>query len=96
MAPKLKHKGALFVLTKIDEILVWEKRSEAERDTRFAEFGRYLWEVQAGQCWRLENRESFDEFLARRFSESRRKVYYLMSIHGHLPPGVRRELEEVG
>ncbi|PYX67770.1 MAG: hypothetical protein DMG72_24575, partial [Acidobacteria bacterium] len=40
--------------------------------------------------------KSFDEFLERRFPESRRKAYYLMSIHEHLPPQVRRELKEVG
>jgi hypothetical protein len=44
----------------------------------------------------LEKLKSFDEFLARRFPESRRKAYYLMSIHEHLPPQVRRELKEVG
>jgi hypothetical protein len=44
----------------------------------------------------LENLKSFDEFLERRFPESRRKAYYLMSIHEHLPPQVRRELKEVG
>jgi hypothetical protein len=37
MLPKLNRKRALFVLTKIDEILAWERRSEAERDTRFVE-----------------------------------------------------------
>src|SRR5438045_5909518 len=31
-----------------------------------------------------------------RFPESRRKAYYLMSIHEHLPPQVRRELKQVG
>src|SRR5205807_2570796 len=96
MLPKLNRKRALFVLTKIDEILAWEKRKEAERDTRFVELGRYLCEVRAGQYWRLENVKSFDEFLERRFPESRRKAYYLMSIHEHLPPQVRRELKEVG
>ncbi|MGA7381143.1 MAG: hypothetical protein WBX03_09845 [Terriglobales bacterium] len=40
--------------------------------------------------------KSFGEFLERRFPESRRKAYYLMSIHEHLPPQVRRELKEVG
>ena len=29
MLPKLNRKRALFVLTKIDEILAWERRSEA-------------------------------------------------------------------
>ena len=86
----------LFVLTKIDEILAWEKQKEAERDTRFVELGRYLCEVRAGQYWRVENVKSFDEFLERRFPESRRKAYYLMSIHEHLPPQARKELKEVG
>src|SRR5207237_917045 len=81
------------VLTKIDEILSWEKRKEIEKDTRFVELGRYLCEVRAGQYWRLENLRSFDEFLERRFPESRRKAYYLMSIHEHLPPQVRKELK---
>ncbi len=94
--PKLNHKRAQFVLAKIDEILAWEQQKEAERDTHFVELGRYLCEVRAGQYWRLENLKSFDEFLARRFPESRRKAYYLMSIHEHLPPEARRELKEVG
>jgi hypothetical protein len=96
MLPKLNPKRAQFVLTKIDGILAWERRKEAERDTRFVELGRYLCEVRAGQYWRLENLKSFDEFLERRFPESRRKAYYLMSIHEHLPPQARRELKEVG
>jgi hypothetical protein len=96
MLPKLNRKRALFVLTKIDEILTWERKSEAERDTRFVELGRYLCEVRAGQYWRLEKLKSFDEFLARRFPESRRKAYYLMSIHEHLPPQARKDLKEVG
>jgi hypothetical protein len=73
MLPKLNRRRALFVLTKIDEILAWEQRKEAERNTRFVELGRYLCEVRAGQHWRLENLTSFDEFLERRFPESRRK-----------------------
>src|SRR5271170_4548698 len=96
MAPKLNRKRAIFVLSKIDEILAWERKSEAERDTRWVELGRYLCEVRAGQYWRLENLKSFDEFLARRFPESRRKAYYLMSIHEHLPPQARKQLKEVG
>jgi hypothetical protein len=96
MPPKLNRKRALFVLTKIDEILVWEKRHDKERDTRFVDLGRYLCEARAGQYWRLENLKSFDELLERRFPESRRKAYYLMSIHEHLPPQVRRDLKEVG
>ena len=52
--------------------------------------------MRAGQYWRLEKLKSFDEFLTRRFPESRRKAYYLMSIHEHLPPQARRELKDVG
>ncbi len=44
----------------------------------------------------MENVKSFDEFLERRFPESRRKAYYLMSIHEHLPVQARRDLKEVG
>ena len=96
MPPKLNRRRALFVLSKIDEILAWEQRKEAERDTRFVELGKYLCEVRAGQYWRLENLKSFDEFLERRFPESRRKAYYLMSIHEHLPPQVRKDLKSIG
>ncbi len=94
--PKLNRRRAAFVMAKIDEILAWEQRKETERDTRFVELGRYLCEVRAGQYWRLENLKSFDEFLERRFPESRRKAYYLMSIHENLPPLVTKELKEVG
>src|SRR5215467_122109 len=96
MLPKLNRRRAFFVLTKIDEILAWEKRNEAERDTCFVELGRYLCEVQAGQYWRVEKLASCDDFLERQFPESRRKAYYLMSIHEHLPPQARRELKQVG
>ena len=48
MPPKLDEKRAQFVLTKIDQILDWEKQTEHERDTRFVELGRYLCEVRAG------------------------------------------------
>jgi hypothetical protein len=84
------------VLDRIDAILAWEARHQNERDTRFVELGKDLCEVRAGQYWRVENLKSFDEFLARRFPESRRKAYYLMSIHEQLPPQVRKELKEVG
>ncbi len=96
MLPKLDHRRAVFVLTKIDAILAWEKKNQAERDTRFVELGRFLCEVRAGQYWRVEKLASFDDFLERRFPESRRKAYYLMSIHEHLPPQARKELKEVG
>jgi hypothetical protein len=94
--PKFNRRRALFVLGKIDEILAWEEQREMERDTKFVELGRYLCEVRAGQYWRVENLASFDDFLERRFPESRRKAYYLMSIHEHLPPQARRELKKVG
>ena len=96
MPPELNRKRAQFVLTKIDEILAWEQQKEAERDTHFVELGRYLCEARAGQYWRLENLKSFDEFLERRFPDSRRKAYYLMSIHEQLPLQVRTELKKIG
>ena len=96
MLPKLDRRRAMFVITKIDEILAWEQRKETERDTRFVELGRYLCEVRAVQYWRVERLKSFDEFLEQRFPESRRKAYYLMSIHEHLPPQARKDLKEVG
>jgi hypothetical protein len=96
MPPKLNRRRAVFVLGKIDEILTWEQRKETERDTKFVELARYLCEVRAGQYWRLESLRCFDEFLERRFPESRRKAYYLMSIHENLPPQARKQLKEVG
>jgi hypothetical protein len=96
MPPKFNRRRALFVLTKIGEILAWEQQKDVERDTKFVELGRYLCEVRAGQYWRVNDVQSFDEFLERRFPESRRKAYYLMSIHEHLPPQARKQLKEVG
>ena len=96
VAPKLNRRRALFVLAKIDEILGWEKAIDRERDTRFVELGRYLCEVRSGQYWRLDNLKSFDEFLEKRFPESRRKAYYLMAIHEQLPRIPKPELREVG
>jgi len=84
------------VLSKIDEILAWEKSSDCERDTQFVELGRYLCEVRAGQYWRLDNLRSFDEYLERKFPESRRKAYYLMAIHEHLPKIPKPDLKVVG
>ena len=96
MPPKLNRRRAQEVLSRIDAILAWEARHENDRDTKFVELGNYLCEVRAGQYWRLEKLKSFDDFLSHRFPESRRKAYYLMSIHENLPPQVRRELKEVG
>src|ERR1700680_4587050 len=94
--PKLNRRRALLVLAKIDEILFWEQNTERERDARFVDLGRYLCEVRAGQYWRLDNLHSFDEFLEKRFPDSRRKAYYLMAIHEQLPRQIHRELRQVG
>ena len=94
--PKLIQKRGRLVLSKIDQILDCERQAERTRDTYFVELGRYLCEVRAGQYWRLERLQSFDEFLQRRFPQSRRKAYYLMAIHDNLPKQVQGELEQVG
>jgi hypothetical protein len=96
VSPELNRRRALIVLEKIDEILAWEQTKEHERDERFVELGQYLCEVRAGQYWRLENLKSFDEFLEKRFPESRRKAYYLLAIHEHLTRVPKRQLREVG
>src|SRR6516225_6533790 len=96
VAPKLNSRRALFVLGRIDEILSWEKATEHDRDAHFVELGRYLCEVRAGQYWRIDNLKSFDEFLERKFPESRRKAYYLMAIHERLPRIPKPELKRVG
>ena len=95
-SPKLNRRRALFVLGKIDEILAWEKTKEQERDVRYVDLGRYLCEVRIGQYWRLERLKSFDEFLERRFPESRRKAYYIMTIHEHLTRISKRDLQQIG
>jgi hypothetical protein len=94
--PRLDKDRARFVLDRIDQILEWERSVDRERDTRFVDLGRYLCEVRSGQYWRLEKLKSFDDFLERRFPQSRRKAYYLMSIQEHLPPPVRKQLKHVG
>jgi hypothetical protein len=60
----------------------------------FWELGRYPCDARASIG--RSKVESFDEFLARRFPESRRNAYYLMSIHEHLLLQARRELKEGG
>jgi hypothetical protein len=74
LAPKLNRRRAVFVLSKIDEILSWERAMDRERDSKFVELGRYLCEVRAGQYWRVDNVRSFYEFLERKFLESRLKT----------------------
>jgi len=96
VTPELDHRRAAFVLGKIDEILSWEKTKEQEKDVRFVELGEYLCEVRAKQYWRLERLKSFDEFLEKRFADSRRKAYYLMTIHEHLTRVSKPQLREMG
>ena len=96
VTPEINHRRAMFVLGRIDEILSWEKTKEQEKDVRFVELGEYLCEVRAKQYWRLEKLNSFDEFLERRFVDSRRKAYYLMTIHEHLTRVPKPQLREMG
>jgi hypothetical protein len=96
VAPELDRRRAVFVLGQIDEILSWEKTKEQEKDARFVELGEYLCEVRSKQYWRLEALRSFDEFLEKRFPDSRRKAYYLMAIHEHLPRISKPELRVMG
>jgi hypothetical protein len=96
MTPEINHRRAALVLGKIDAILSWEKVKEQEKDLRFVELGECLCEVRAKQYWRLENLNSFDEFLEKRFPDSRRKAYYLMTIHEHLTRVPKPELLEIG
>jgi len=96
VSPELDRQRAVFVLGRIDEILSWEKTKEQERDVRFVELGEYLCEARSKQHWRLEKLTSFDEFLQKRFPESRRKAYYLMAIHENLKRIPKQQLREVG
>ena len=94
--PEINRRRGVFVLARIDEILSWEKIKEQEMDVRFVELGEYLCEVRAKQYWRLGNLKSFDEFLEKRFVDSRRKAYYLMTIHEHLTRVPKPQLREMG
>src|SRR5246127_795604 len=94
--PEINRRRAVFVLCRIDEILSWERTKEQEKDARFVELGEYLCEVRSKQYWRLERLKSFDEFLAKRFPDSRRKAYYLMAIHENLTRIPKQQLREVG
>jgi hypothetical protein len=96
VTPEINRRRAVFVLGRIDEILSWEKNKEQEKDVRFVELGEYLCEVRAKQYWRLEKLKSFDEFLEKRFADSRRKAYYLMTIHEHLTRVPKQQLREMG
>ena len=96
VTPELDPRRAQFVLGRIDEILTYERAKEKERDVQFVELGEYLCEVRSRQYWRLQKLSSFEEFLERRFPESRRKAYYLMAIHENLTRIPKPELREVG
>ena len=96
LTPEIDQLRAAFVLAKIDDILSWDKTQEQEKDVRFVELGEYLCEVRARQYWRLDNLKSFDEFLEKRFANSRRKAYYLMAIHEKLTRIPKHELQLVG
>jgi hypothetical protein len=96
VTPEINRRRVVFVLGRIDEILSWEKSKEQEKDVRFVELGEYLCEVRAKHYWRLEKLKSFDEFLEKRFADSRRKAYYLMTIHEHLTRVPKPQLREMG
>ena len=96
LTPEINRRRATFVLARIDDILSWEKTQEKQRDVHFLELGEYLCEVRAKQYWRLDNLKSFDEFLEKRFADSRRKAYYLMTINEQLTRIPKHELQQVG
>jgi hypothetical protein len=83
------------VLDRIDEILRWEQRVDQQKDQKFAELGKYLCEVRNQRYWRL-GYGSFEEFLEAKFPDSRRKAYYLMSIHDNLRQIPTAEIESLG
>jgi len=94
--PKLNRRRAALVLSKIDEILSRDKAMDRERDARFLELGTFLCEVRSGHYWRLDNLTCFDEFLQKRFPESRRKAYYVMAIAECLQRIPKARLRAIG
>jgi len=95
-AMKLNRRRAVFVLSQIDEILAWQQEVERELETRGIELGRYLCEVRDQQYYRLDNIRSFDEFLEKRFPQSRRKAYYVMAVYEQLPREAHRDVKRIG
>jgi hypothetical protein len=83
------------VLARIDEILRWEQRMDQQKDEKFAELGKHLCEVREQKYWRL-GYKSFEAYLEAKFPDSRRKAYYLMSIHDHLRQIPTEEIEQLG
>jgi hypothetical protein len=70
-----------------------------EWKTASTRYQKELQGLRARQYWRLENLKSFDEFPERRFPESRRRAYHLMSIHEHpehLQLQAKKDLKEIG
>jgi hypothetical protein len=95
--PVFDRARAIEVIGAIDSILDWERHYEDERESRFVELGQHLCEIRAGQYWRVKGLSSFDDFLSKRFPDSRRKAYYLMSIHEQLEPKMKRDaLQRMG
>src|SRR3954447_20937550 len=93
--PNLSRKRALQVIALVDSVLAWEARQSRERDKKFIELGRGLCEIRARQHWRVEDLNSFDEFVEKRFPGSRRKAYYLMSVHERLPKKIHSQVEAI-
>ncbi len=83
------------VLARIDEILRWEQKMDQQKDQKFAELGKHLCEVRDRGYWRL-GYKSFEAYLEAKFPDSRRKAYYLMSIHDHLRQIPTPEIENLG
>ncbi len=83
------------VLAQIEAILRWEQKTEQHKEQKFAELGKHLCEVRKHGYWRLESK-SFEAYLEAKFPDSRRKAYYLMSIHDHLPQITAPEIEDLG
>ena len=83
------------VLARIDAILRWEQRTDQQKDQKFAELGKHLCEVRDQKYWRV-GYKSFEAFLETKFPDSRRKAYYLMSIHDHLRKIPTEEIENLG
>jgi hypothetical protein len=86
---------AQVILARIDEILRWEERVDEQKDQKFAELGKHLCEVRDQRYWRL-GYKSFEDFLEAKFPDSRRKAYYLMSIHDNLRQIPTQEIEGLG
>ena len=89
-----KAKGQI-VMARIDEILRWEERMDQQKDQRFAELGKHLCEVRNQGYWRL-GYKSFEAYLQAKFPDSRRKAYYLMSVHDNLKQIPTEEIENLG